>query len=88
MPARRDVAARLRIPGIAQDVHMERAFEVVEYARSQPMGPDVSEWLARPISELRDRVLLGSVAGDEIRTELRAIQQRHDQGCPYCSTLH
>jgi multiple sugar transport system substrate-binding protein len=86
MPARRSVALGLRIPGIAEDVHLDRIFQIVEYARSQPIGPEVSEWMETPIWHLRDRILLGSIAGDEIQEALLAMQKRFQ--CPYCSSLH
>jgi len=88
LPAKRSVAERLRIPGIPEEVHLEKIFEVIEYARSQPIGPEVSEWLERPIADLRDRVLLGSIGGDGIRTELEKMQRTYDERCPYCSVLH
>jgi len=88
LPAKKSIAENLTIPGIPADVHLDRIFRVIEYARSQPVGPDVSEWMERPLSDLRDRVLLDSISGPQIAEELRRIQQQYDQACPYCSKLH
>ncbi len=87
LPARRSVARDLRIPGIPREVNLQVIFDAVAYARSQPIGPNVSEWMEQPIADLRDRVLLGSVEGEEIREELVEMQERYDQNCRYCSTL-
>jgi multiple sugar transport system substrate-binding protein len=87
LPGRKSVARDLQIPGIPPGVDLQVAFDVVSYARSQPMGPNVSEWLEQPIANLRDRVLLGSVSGDRIRAELQEMQQKYDEACGYCSVL-
>jgi len=88
LPARKSVARKLSIPGIPEHVNLARAFEVIAYARAQPIGPDISEWMERPISDLRDRVLLGTFSGDEIAEQLRNMQRQYDEGCRYCSALH
>jgi len=87
LPARKSVAQDLQTPGIPPEVHLGVIFQVVPYGRSQPIGPNVSEWMEQPIADLRDRVLLGSVSGEEITEELLKMQSRFDGSCPYCSTL-
>ncbi len=86
LPAHRAVVEDLRIPGIPDDVDLSPIFDVVGYARTQPVGPQVSEWMEQPISDLRDRVLLGSVREERIREELARMQERFDRNCPHCST--
>ncbi len=87
LPARKSVAEDLRIPGIPSEVNLQVIFDAVAYARSQPIGPNVSEWMEQPIADLRDRVMLGSIEGDEIREDLVEMQERYDENCRYCSTL-
>jgi len=85
LPARKSVAEGLRIPGIPEHVDLSPIFDVVKYARPQPVGPEIAEWMEQPISDLRDRVLLGSVQDGEIREQLLLMQERFDLNCPYCS---
>lgn len=86
LPAKKSVAEGLRIPGIPKHIDLSPIFEVVTYAQPQPVGPQIAEWMEQPISDLRDRVLLGSVEGEEIRDQLERMQERFDLNCPYCST--
>ncbi len=88
LPGKRSVARNLRIPGIPEEVHLDKAFEAIAYARSQPIGPEISEWMERPIGDLRDEVLLGTYSGPQIRERLEDMQRQYDLHCPYCSALH
>jgi multiple sugar transport system substrate-binding protein len=88
LPGKRSVARDLRIAGIPEGVHVQKAFDAIAYARSQPIGPDISEWMERPISDLRDEALLGTYSGSEIREQLEDMQRQYDRHCPYCSALH
>lgn len=88
LPGKMAVARGLRIPGIPAGVHIDKAFDAIAYARSQPIGPEISEWMERPIADLRDKVLLGSYTEPQIVQQLEDMQRQYDLRCPYCSALH
>ncbi len=88
LPGKKSAARDLRIPGIPAEVHVDKAFDAIAFARSQPIGPEISEWMERPISDLRDKVLLGTYSGPQIKGQLEDMQAQYDLRCPYCSALH